>query len=169
MTDFVKSDKAIIRIEESEFKGKKNINLREFMKWGDSDEHRPTKHGFTIPPERWEEFVAAVNEFEVSKARAAKKAAPAKAGPAEDKSTAYFIPMERGEKPMPKARMQGVLQKLVDDTDYYTSFRKVVPSKTQVLYKVYVDGENQILKFLCKYEGKVVEGKKQWVPIEKKE
>ena len=44
-----KSDKTQIRIEESEFNGKASINFREWYDAG--TEYKPTKKGFTLPPE----------------------------------------------------------------------------------------------------------------------
>lgn len=61
---FEKSKTSQIRIEQSEYKGKQFVNLREFKNWeGEGGDFRPTKAGFTVSPDDYRAFAKAVVRF----------------------------------------------------------------------------------------------------------
>jgi hypothetical protein len=51
-----------IRVGVDTFKGKTSLNVREYRVFGDNTDFMPTKHGFTVPPELVNEFLAAVTK-----------------------------------------------------------------------------------------------------------
>lgn len=65
LLDLSRNGDVIIRIVISEFKGKTNLNIREWYTDTTTGELKPTKKGVLIRPEELDEFVNAVTEAKV--------------------------------------------------------------------------------------------------------
>lgn len=84
-----KSDKCEIRIGVSEFGKVPSVDVREFVAYHTDGEMGPTKKGFLVPEESWDEFVAMVNSFKLT--GAGKKAPRSSPKDKEIKSGYLFV------------------------------------------------------------------------------
>ncbi len=60
LKDIEKGAGEIIRIEVSEYQGKKYLNVRVWYTDKNSGEYKPTQKGVAIRPDQYEEFIAAI-------------------------------------------------------------------------------------------------------------
>lgn len=62
--DIQMNETNIVRVEISEFKDKKNINVRQWYKDKATGEYRPTQKGITLPVEKYQELKEAILALE---------------------------------------------------------------------------------------------------------
>lgn len=62
MTDIKKNAFTRIRIEKREFQGKEFIDIRQYFK-NEDDEYKPSPKGVTLPPDKLNELIQALQEI----------------------------------------------------------------------------------------------------------